>query len=170
MNNLTSSCSFKRRFKMSGSIEGGLSVGLVPIKSKVKLKNYFIWLYNNNFIVKSKNVQSIKYYFHFSFSFLNWQFEADILRFSLHPEQSFGYKDFKKLLAEKHGFESDSRFLIWYTDPSDGDLLPINNDSNFEKALVVTRVLLRIFLQKRGKFFFIPFMIHLKLKTKSNNS
>lgn len=61
------------------------------------------------------------------------------------------YEEFKYLLAGRHGFSADFNFLIWYTDPTDGDLLPINNDNNFERALLAARPLLRIFLQRKGK-------------------
>ncbi len=43
-------------------------------------------------------------------------------------------------------------FLISYTDPKDGDLLPINNDDNFARALHTAAPLLRVFLQRKGLF------------------
>lgn len=42
-------------------------------------------------------------------------------------------------------------FLISYTDPRDGDQLPINNDENLRRALTNARPMLRIFVQRKGK-------------------
>lgn len=42
-------------------------------------------------------------------------------------------------------------FSIHFTDPNDGDLLPINNDDNFARALQAARPLLRIHIQRRGE-------------------
>jgi len=61
------------------------------------------------------------------------------------------YEDFGKLLAQRHDLGADFNYLIWYTD-TDGDLLPINNDNNLARALLATRSLLRIFIQRKGKF------------------
>lgn len=42
------------------------------------------------------------------------------------------------------------QFLISYIDPSDNDLLPINNDDNFHRALTTARPLLRVIIQRKG--------------------
>ena len=42
-------------------------------------------------------------------------------------------------------------FFIHFIDPNDGDLLPINNDDNFARALQAARPLLRIHIQRRGE-------------------
>lgn len=60
------------------------------------------------------------------------------------------YEDFEKLLGDRHELGSDKDFLIWYTDPTDGDLLPINNNNNLEKALQSAKPLLRIVIQRKG--------------------
>lgn len=78
------------------------------------------------------------------------QFEADIIRFSINRNEPMNYEDFGKLLAERHDLGADFKFLIWYTD-TDGDLLPINNDNNLARAVLTTRCLLRIFIQRKGK-------------------
>ncbi|KOX69840.1 Partitioning defective 6 like protein gamma [Melipona quadrifasciata] len=78
------------------------------------------------------------------------KFDADILRFSVNRNEAINYEDFRKLLAERHDIGPDLSFLIWYTDPTDGDLLPINNDNNLARALLAAKPLLRIFIQRKG--------------------
>ena len=41
--------------------------------------------------------------------------------------------------------------MIFYTDPTHGDLLPINNDENLAKAISLAKPLLRLFLQRKGE-------------------
>lgn len=83
------------------------------------------------------------------------QFDADIIRFSINRNEAISYEDFKKLLAERHDIGPDLSFLIWYTDPTDGDLLPINNDNNLARALLAAKPLLRICIQRKGKIIVI---------------
>ena len=80
------------------------------------------------------------------------QFDADIIRFSINRNDSTSYEDFRKLLAERHDIGPDLKFNIWYTDPMDGDLLPINNDNNLARALVAAKPLLRILIQRQGMY------------------
>lgn len=42
------------------------------------------------------------------------------------------------------------QFLISYIDPRDNDLLPINNDDNFHRAITIARPLLRLIIQRKG--------------------
>lgn len=44
----------------------------------------------------------------------------------------------------------DIELLISYIDPRDNDLLPINNDDNFVRALSTARPLLRLIIQRKG--------------------
>lgn len=44
-------------------------------------------------------------------------------------------------------------FHISYIDPRDNDLLPINNDDNYHRALTTARPLMRIIIQKKGDSF-----------------
>ncbi|XP_076646667.1 partitioning defective protein 6 [Halictus rubicundus] len=78
------------------------------------------------------------------------KFDADFIRFSINRNESIGYEDFRKLLAGKHDIGPDLSFLMWYTDPTDGDLLPINNDNNLARAILAAKPLLRIFIQRKG--------------------
>ena len=57
-------------------------------------------------------------------------------------------EDFQLILEELHGLAIP--FTIAYTDPRDGDLLPITNDDNFKKAVDSAKPLLRIIVQRKG--------------------
>ncbi|KAJ8669856.1 hypothetical protein QAD02_001115 [Eretmocerus hayati] len=78
------------------------------------------------------------------------KFDADIIRFSLDRNKETSYEHFKQLLAERHGTGPNLKFDIWYTDPTDGDLLPINNDDNMAAAFKAAKPLLRILIQRHG--------------------
>ena len=64
------------------------------------------------------------------------------------------YEDFRNLLAERHEIGPDLGFNIWYTDPADNDLLPINNDNNLARAISAAKPLLRIHIQRKGNSSF----------------
>jgi len=59
-------------------------------------------------------------------------------------------------------------FSVYYVDPIQGDLLPINNDDNLAKAITCSKSLLRLVIQRKGKqiyrylivFFFFCFSSH----------
>lgn len=82
--------------------------------------------------------------------FVYFQFDAEFRRFSLNRSEKLKYEDFKGLIEKLHRLH-DVTFLISYTDPSDGDLLPINNDDNLARALLTARPLLRVIIQRKGK-------------------
>ena len=42
------------------------------------------------------------------------------------------------------------QFLISYIDPTDNDLLPINNDNNFARAVSIAKPILRVNIQRKG--------------------
>ncbi|XP_043276782.1 partitioning defective 6 homolog gamma [Venturia canescens] len=77
------------------------------------------------------------------------KFDADIIRFSINRKEPIGYDDFRKLLAERHNIGPELNFLIYYTDPTDGDPLPINNDNNLARALLAAKPLLRVFITRK---------------------
>lgn len=58
------------------------------------------------------------------------------------------FEDFYKLVVHTHHI-SNTEVTIGYADVH-GDLLPINNDDNFCKAVSSANPLLRVFIQKRG--------------------
>lgn len=78
------------------------------------------------------------------------QFDAEFRRFSITKDEASRYEDFKNLVEKLHRL-TDVPFLISYTDPRDGDLLPINNDDNLGRALLNARPLLRVIIQRKGK-------------------
>ena len=76
--------------------------------------------------------------------------DAEFRRFSLDPNVVTTFEAFYTLLEKFHVLK-DIAFLIFYEDPSHGDLLPINNDENFAKAVSMAKPFLRIILQRKGK-------------------
>ncbi|XP_014260223.1 partitioning defective protein 6 [Cimex lectularius] len=78
------------------------------------------------------------------------KFDAEFRRFSLSRDATTKYEDLKTLLEKLHRL-SDTAFLISYTDPRDGDLLPINNDDNLSRALQTAKPLLRVIIQRKGE-------------------
>lgn len=64
-------------------------------------------------------------------------------------DKSLTFEEFYALLESLHGMKSNP-FFVSYTDPKDGELLPINNDDNFARALHTATPLLRIILQRKG--------------------
>lgn len=59
------------------------------------------------------------------------------------------FDDFRSLIENLHNLK-DISFLVSYIDPSDQDLLPINNDDNLRRALINAKPLLRIIIQRKG--------------------
>ena len=78
-----------------------------------------------------------------------FQFDAEFRRFSVNREKLTKFDDFNHLVEVIHGLPNIP-FVIAYTDPKDGDLLPINNDDNFVRALMIAGPLLRLLVQKKG--------------------
>lgn len=63
------------------------------------------------------------------------------------------FEEFYKLILHIHRI-ANMEVMIGYADVH-GDLLPINNDDNFCKAVSTAHPLLRIFIQKQGRCFFL---------------
>ncbi|SPP78697.1 partitioning defective protein 6 [Drosophila guanche] len=77
------------------------------------------------------------------------KFDAEFRRWSFkrnETEQSFD--KFAALIEQLHKL-ANIQFLILYIDPRDNDLLPINNDDNFGRALKTARPLLRVIVQRK---------------------
>ncbi|KAL2094116.1 hypothetical protein ACEWY4_011428 [Coilia grayii] len=75
------------------------------------------------------------------------KFEAEYRRFALKRTNNGGFEEFYKLLQTIHRIPGVD-VLLGYADIH-GDLLPINNDDNFHKAVTSANPLLRIIIQKR---------------------
>jgi len=77
------------------------------------------------------------------------KFDAEFRRFSLDKNKNTKFEEFLKFLTNLHKL-SDVSFVLTYTDVH-GDLLPINNEDNFRKALYSGVPLLRILIQRKGE-------------------
>ncbi|MEQ2216553.1 Partitioning defective 6 beta, partial [Xenoophorus captivus] len=76
-------------------------------------------------------------------------FGAEFRRFSLDRSKPGRFDEFYGLLQHVHRIPN-VELLVAYADVH-GDLLPINNDDNYLKAVKSANPLLRLFLQRKGK-------------------
>ncbi|XP_016143267.1 partitioning defective 6 homolog alpha-like [Sinocyclocheilus grahami] len=83
------------------------------------------------------------------------KFEAEYRRFALKRNGAGGFQEFYQLLQTIHRIPGVD-VLLGYADIH-GDLLPINNDDNFHKALSLSNPLLRIIIQRRDVDVSVPF-------------
>ncbi|XP_056334524.1 partitioning defective 6 homolog alpha [Danio aesculapii] len=83
------------------------------------------------------------------------KFEGEYRRFALKKISAGGFQEFYQLLQTIHRIPGVD-VLLGYADIH-GDLLPINNDYNFHKALSSANPLLRIIVQKRDVDDTVPF-------------
>ncbi|KRY64929.1 Partitioning defective protein 6 [Trichinella pseudospiralis] len=77
------------------------------------------------------------------------KFDAEFRRFSVDTVSAGSFEQFHKLVEQLHKLE-EIPFTLCYNDPH-GDLLPINNDENYRKALETARPLLRLLIQRKGE-------------------
>ncbi|XP_023598745.1 partitioning defective 6 homolog beta isoform X2 [Trichechus manatus latirostris] len=75
------------------------------------------------------------------------EFGAEFRRFSLERSKPGKFEEFYGLLQHVHKIPNVD-VLVGYADIH-GDLLPINNDDNYHKAVSTANPLLRIFIQKK---------------------
>lgn len=75
------------------------------------------------------------------------KFDAEYRRFALKRNGPGGFKEFYRLLQTIHHIPGVD-VLLGYADVH-GDLLPINNDENYHKAIASANPLLRIIITKR---------------------
>ncbi|XP_043072673.1 partitioning defective 6 homolog alpha [Puntigrus tetrazona] len=83
------------------------------------------------------------------------KFDAEYRRFALKKNGAGGFQEFYQLLQTIHRIPGVD-VLLGYADIH-GDLLPINNDDNFHKALSSANPLLRIIIQRRDVDDSVPF-------------
>lgn len=76
------------------------------------------------------------------------KFDAEFRRFLLQTDVK-SFNGFSSLIEKLHKLKN-IQFLILYIDPIDNDLLPINNDDNFGRALKTAKPLLKIIIQRKG--------------------
>lgn len=81
------------------------------------------------------------------------QFDAEFRRWSFRRQQHSQFEEFSKQVAELHRLALNDQVLLSYIDPQDNDLLPINNDDNFGRALKTAKPLLRLIVQRKGKLW-----------------
>ena len=80
--------------------------------------------------------------------FVSFQFIAEFRRFSINGNNVKTFEEFYAFLEKIHKL-NEIPFLVGYTDPQ-GDLLPINNDDNYHKALTTAKPLLKLLVQRKG--------------------
>ena len=139
------------KFLMSKLLRGSrkvpaqLDLSIIEVKSKVRqafLRNP----YKNSTVSRADkppwNRDKRK------FAAFSPQFDAEFRRFPLDKAQLKTFEEFYKHVQTIHKLQTIP-FTTWYTDMH-GDLLPINNDDNFLRAVTTARPLLRVFVQRRG--------------------
>uniref|UniRef100_A0A0K8TKQ3 Putative cell polarity protein par6 n=1 Tax=Tabanus bromius TaxID=304241 RepID=A0A0K8TKQ3_TABBR len=77
------------------------------------------------------------------------KFDAEFRRWALKRSEATSFDNFVSLIERLHRL-NNMQFLISYIDPRDNDLLPINNDDNFGRALTTAKPLLRVIVQRKG--------------------
>lgn len=78
--------------------------------------------------------------------------DAEFRRFSIDRSKPCKFDDLYAVVEHLHRLKSDP-FVITYTD-KDGDLLPINNDDNFNLALQTAKHILRVMIQRKEECTF----------------
>ena len=68
----------------------------------------------------------------------------------MHRSSVAGFEAFHERLQALHKLHGVA-FVVFYTDPTHGDLLPINNDENLAKAISSGKPFLRLILQRKGE-------------------
>ncbi|XP_037668029.1 partitioning defective 6 homolog beta [Choloepus didactylus] len=93
------------------------------------------------------------------------KFGAEFRRFSLERSKPGKFDEFYGLLQHVHKIPNVD-VLIGYADIH-GDLLPINNDDNYHKAVSTANPLLRIFIQKKEEADYSAFGTDTLIKKKN---
>ncbi|XP_066531337.1 par-6 family cell polarity regulator gamma b isoform X1 [Hoplias malabaricus] len=83
------------------------------------------------------------------------KYGAEFRRFSVNRAKPGKFEEFFKLIMHIHSI-ANMEVMIGYADVH-GDLLPINNDENFSKAVSTAHPLLRIFIQRQEEVDYSSF-------------
>lgn len=78
------------------------------------------------------------------------KFGAEFRRWGFVPCAPPKFDEFFAFIEKLHKLPNN-QFLISYVDPTDNDLLPINNDDNFGRALKTAKPLLRIIVHRKDE-------------------
>lgn len=85
------------------------------------------------------------------------KFDAEFRRFSVNTADFSTFETFHQLLAGVHLLKGPAEeaspipFHIFYIDPKDNDLLPINNTDNYLRAMKNAKPLLKLVIQRQGE-------------------
>lgn len=77
------------------------------------------------------------------------QFECEFRRFSVDRTQTSQFDAFYSLVKDSHHLPADMPFTVSYTDPRNGDLLPITNSDNLLRAYTTAMPLLRLVIYRK---------------------
>jgi partitioning defective protein 6 len=91
------------------------------------------------------------------FVLVYFQLDAEFRRFPMDKSKPRKFDELYLQVEKLHRLKSDP-FVITYSD-KDGDLLPINNDDNFNLALQTAKHILRVMIQRKGMLFYQYFLI-----------
>ena len=87
--------------------------------------------------------------FHPSHTHTHIQFECEFRRFSVDRNQMNQFDAFYSLVKDSHHLPSEMPFTVSYTDPRNGDLLPITNNDNLMRAYTTAMPLLRLVIYRQ---------------------
>lgn len=121
-------------------------ISLIEIKSKVSYLVHWKSQIKHKPVIDNKCIRYFLIFINFSL-----QFEAEFRRWSIKRSENLtqSFDDFHSTIENLHKLQG-FQFLISYIDPRDNDLLPINNDDNYNRALTHARPLLRLIIQRKG--------------------
>ena len=82
-------------------------------------------------------------------SHIHTQFECEFRRFSVDRNHMNHFDAFYSLVKDSHHLPSEMPFTVSYTDPRNGDLLPITNNDNLMRAYTTAMPLLRLVIYRQ---------------------
>lgn len=76
------------------------------------------------------------------------QFEFEFRRFGVDRSQTTQFAELYGFVKDSYHLPAEMPFTISYTDPRNGDLLPINNNDNMLRAFSTSQPLLRLIVYR----------------------